>query len=254
MIIRVFDNEMQAGQAAALMIAAQILGEPASVLGLATGGTPVMTYHELVRLTVGGILDWSRVTTFNLDEYQGLPGEHDQSFRFFMMKNLFDKVNIKPDSIHIPDGVAEDPATECLTYERLIRESGGIDLQLLGLGRNGHIGFNEPATSFSPLTHVVDLTEDTIQDNARFFNKSDQVPQQALSMGIGTIMKARKIVMLVTGAAKARAVRSMICGPVDPRCPGSILQLHAAVTVLLDRPAATALNYCPGQSFGKETN
>jgi glucosamine-6-phosphate deaminase len=249
MIIRVFDNEMQAGQAAALMIAAQILSEPASVLGLATGGTPVKTYQELVRHTTGGILDWSRVTTFNLDEYLGLPGEHEQSFYHFMMKNLFDKVNIKPGSVHIPDGAAADPAAECLTYERQIRESGGIDLQLLGLGGNGHIGFNEPNTAFSTLTHVVDLTDETIQDNARFFSSPSQVPQQALSMGIGTIMRARKIVMLVTGASKARAVRSMICGPVDPGCPGSVLQLHAAVTVLLDRPAATALNYCPNTSI-----
>ena len=244
MNIRVFDNEMQAGQAAALLIAAQILNKPESVIGLATGSTPLKTYQELVRLTGSGILNWSRVTAFNLDEYLGLPAEHEQSYRFFMMKHLFSKINLEAGSIHIPNGMAEDPDAECLSYERQIREHGGIDLQLLGLGHNGHIGFNEPDATFTTMTHAVSLTEETIQANARFFSSPAQVPQKALSMGIGTIMQAQNIVMLVTGPAKARAVRNMICGPVDPRCPGSVLQLHAAVTVLLDRPAATALNHC----------
>ena len=244
MNIRVFNNELQAGQAAALIIAAQILNKPASVIGLATGGTPVVAYQELVRLTKTGVLDWSRVTTFNLDEYLGLPGHHEQSFRHFMMKNLFSKVNIRTDAIHIPDGLAADPAAECLAYERAIREHGGIDLQLLGLGHNGHIGFNEPDSTFSTLTHVADLTEDTLAANARFFSQSSNVPQRALTMGIGTIMNSERIVMLVTGAEKARAVRSMICNMVDPRIPGSVLQLHADTTILLDHPAATALNHC----------
>jgi len=244
MNIRVFYNDIQAGQAAALLIAAQILNKPESVIGLATGSTPLKTYQELVRLTGAGILNWSGVTTFNLDEYLGLPGDHEQSYRFFMMKNLFSKINLKTESIHVPNGMAEDPQAECLSYERQIRAHGGIDLQLLGLGHNGHIGFNEPDAAFTAMTHAVSLTEETIKANARFFSSPAEVPQRALSMGIGTIMQARKIVMLVTGPAKARAVRNMICGPVDPRCPGSILQLHAAVTVLLDRPAATALNHC----------
>ena len=159
-----------------------------------------------------------------------------------MMKNLFGKVNMRPEAIHVPNGQAADPAAECLAYERDIRAAGGVDLQLLGLGRNGHIGFNEPASEFVPLTHVVDLTEDTIDANARFFSKTSDVPKQALSMGIGTIMQARQIVMIVTGANKARAVRAMVQGAIDPQCQGSILQAHAHVTVLLDRPAAAALN------------
>jgi glucosamine-6-phosphate deaminase len=244
MHIQVFDNELQAGQAAATLIAAQILNNPESVLGFATGSTPLPAYQELVRLTQNGILDWSRITTFNLDEYVGISADHEQSYRAFMMKNLFDKVNIKQEAVHVPNGVAEDPEEECLAYERAIRQTCGIDLQLLGLGRNGHIGFNEPDTAFTTLTHVVDLTDDTIDANARFFEKSSDVPRQAMSMGIGTIMQAKKIVMIVTGASKARAVRSMVCNPVDPNCPGSVIQLHANTVVLLDRPAATALNYC----------
>ncbi|MBP8989036.1 MAG: glucosamine-6-phosphate deaminase [Clostridia bacterium] len=243
MNIRVFDNERQAGLAAAYLIAAQIVGKSEAVIGLATGSTPIPAYQELIRLTQAGVLDWSRVTTFNLDEYVGLPGDHEQSYRAFMMKNLFDKVNIRKEAIHIPNGMAEDLTEECIAYERAIQARGGIDLQLLGLGRNGHIGFNEPDQVFSTMTHVVNLTEDTIEANARFFSRSEDVPRQAISMGIGTIMKARKIVMLATGAQKARAVRSMICQAVDPACPASILQLHADVTVLLDHAAATALNH-----------
>lgn len=241
MNIRVFENEVQAGQAAALLIASQILAKPDSVVGLATGSTPLQAYQELVRLYQAGVLDWGRVTTFNLDEYLGLAADHEQGYRNFMVRNLFGKINMRPDAIHVPNGLAADAAAECLAYERAIRAAGGIDLQLLGLGRNGHIGFNEPARFFTPLTHVIDLTPDTIEANARFFGKAAEVPRQALSMGIGTIMQAGKIVMLVTGAHKARAVQAMVQGPIDPQCPGSILQTHARVTVLLDRPAATAL-------------
>jgi glucosamine-6-phosphate deaminase len=158
-----------------------------------------------------------------------------------MSKNLFDQTNIRPEAIHIPDGLARDPEQACLAYERQIRASGGIDIQLLGLGRNGHIGFNEPDTVFVAMSRVIDLTPDTIEANARFFASAQEVPRQALSMGIGTIMAARRIIMLVTGANKARAVRAMINGPVDPACPGSILQVHADVTVLLDRASAAAL-------------
>ncbi|MEA4888488.1 MAG: glucosamine-6-phosphate deaminase [Clostridiaceae bacterium] len=242
MNIRVFDNELQAGQAAALLIAAQIMAKPESVIGLATGSTPLQAYQELARLYQAGVLDWGRVTTFNLDEYLGVAPDHDQSYRNFMMRNLFSKVNMRPEAIHVPNGKAADPAAECLAYERDIRAAGGVDLQLLGLGRNGHIGFNEPASEFVPLTHVVDLTDDTIDANARFFSKAADVPKQALSMGIGTIMQARQVVMIVTGANKARAVRAMVQGAIDPQCQGSILQAHAHVTVLLDRPAAAALN------------
>jgi len=242
MLIRVFENEVQAGQAAALLIGAQIVRKPDSVIGLATGSSPVTAYLELVRMCQAGVVDWSRVTTFNLDEYVGLAPDHHQSYRAFMMKNLFSKVNIRPEAIHVPNGIAANPAEECLTYERTIRAAGGVDLQLLGLGRNGHIGFNEPDTLFSTLTHVVDLTDDTIDANARFFVKRSDVPKQAISMGVGTIMQARQIIMLVTGTDKARAVSGMVQGMIDPKCQGSILQAHSNVTVLLDRAAATALN------------
>lgn len=245
MNIRVFENELQASQATALLLAAQILDKPASVLGLATGSTPLKTYQELIRLSGNGILDWSQVTTFNLDEYLGLAGDHEQSYRHFMMKNLFGKVNMRPEAINVPNGIAADPAVECMEFERRIRQAGGVDLQLLGIGRNGHIGFNEPDTKFTTLTQVVDLTEDTIDANARFFADAADVPRQAISMGIGTIMRAKKIVLLAMGADKARAVRSMVCNPVDPACPASVLQLHGNVTILLDRPAATALSHCP---------
>lgn len=244
MQVHVFDTERQAGQAAALLIAEQLLSRPKPTLGLATGSTPIPAYQELVRLTQTGLLDWHRATTFNLDEYIGLAGDHPQSFRAFMMRQLFDQVNIRPQAIHVPDGLAADPERACLAYEQAIRAAGGIDLQLLGLGRNGHIGFNEPARTFSTRTQVVDLTEDTIDANARFFDRAADVPRQAISMGIGTIMQARKVLLLVTGAAKARAVRQVLCDPVDPACPGSIIQLHQQVVVLLDRPAATALSQC----------
>ena len=242
MVIRVFDHEVQAGQAAAMLVAAQIIRKPDSVIGLATGSSPLQAYQELVRMYQAGIVDWSRVITFNLDEYHGLSPDHSQSYRSFMLKHLFGKINMQPEAIHVPNGTAANPAEECLAYERAIRAAGGIDLQLLGLGRNGHIGFNEPGSSFSTLTHVVNLTEDTADANARFFDKMTDVPKQALSMGVGTIMQARQIIMLVTGSGKARAVSGMVNGAIDPKCPGSILQIHANVTVLLDCAAATALN------------
>lgn len=242
MNIRVYDNEAQAGQAAATLITAQILRKPESVIGLATGSTPLDTYNHLIMMTQKKILDWSRVITFNLDEYVGLPGDHPQSYFDFMKKKLFDQVNIRPEAINIPDGMAEDIDAECLAYERKIRQAGGIDLQLLGIGSNGHIGFNEPDTVFSTRTHCAALTEETIESNARFFNKAADVPSKAISMGVGTIMQAWQIVLLATGSNKARAVAAMVQGDIDPQCQASILQTHPNVTVLLDRAAAVALN------------
>lgn len=242
MKIKVLENEVLVGQAAALIIAAQILRKPDSVLGLATGSTPIDTYQELVRLSKSGILDWSRITTFNLDEYCGLNPDHNQSYINFMQQHLFSKINLRPEAVNIPDGMAADPEAECLAYERKIKEAGGIDLQLLGIGRNGHIGFNEPAELFSSRTHVVDLSEDTIDANSRFFTKAQDVPRQAMSMGTGTIMQAKSVILLATGSNKARAVASMVQGQISPQCPASILQAHPAVTVLLDRQAAVALN------------
>lgn len=242
MNIRVFENEVLVGKAAAVIMAAQILRKPDSVIGLATGSTPIDTYQELVRMSKSGILDWSNVHTFNLDEYCGLPKGHDQSYYHFMQHHLFSKINIKKEAVNIPDGMADDPEAECLAYERKIKEAGGIDMQILGIGRNGHIGFNEPGTLFRTRTHVVDLTSDTIEANSRFFSSSDEVPRQAMSMGIGTIMQAGSILLLATGSNKARAVASMLQKDMDPDCPASILQAHSSVTVLLDRQAAVALS------------
>lgn len=241
MNIRVFEHDMQAAQAAAFLLASQILEKPDSVLALPTGSTPVPVYKELAHLTASGILDWSRVTTFNLDEYLGLAADDEQSYHHFMHEQLFSKINMRPEQIHILDGMAADPEAECLAYERAIRGAGGIDLAFLGIGRNGHIGFNEPTEIMSAMTHVVDLTAETLADNARFFTKNQKQPTQAMSMGIGTIMQARQIVLVATGGGKARAVRQMICGSMDPQIPASILQIHKSVTIFLDRAAAAAL-------------
>ncbi len=242
LIIRVFERTENAGQAGAMLIGGQMIRKPDSIFGLATGSTPVTTYKQLIKMTDDKLLDWNRVTTFNLDEYVGLPGDHEQSYKTFMKAKLFDFVNIRPEAIHIPDGMAEDPGAECMAYERKIREAGGIDLQLLGIGRNGHIGFNEPSDVFKTLTHCVDLSDDTIEANARFFSQPSRVPRQAISMGVGTIMKAWQIVLIATGSDKARAVAAMVQGPIDPQCPASILQTHPRVTVLLDRAASVALS------------
>lgn len=242
MNIRVLENELLAGKAAAIIIASQIMRRPESVLGLSTGNTPVDTYQELVRMSRSGIIDWSRVKTFNLDEYLGLPAGDEKSYHHYMQRHLFDNVNIRPQAINIPDGMAKDPEAECLAYERKIIEAGGIDLLFLGIGRNGHIGYNEPGGHFISRTHPADLSDDTIEDNSRFFPEPDDVPRQALSMGIGTIMKAKSIVLLATGSSKARAVANMLQGNISPLCPASILQSHSNVTVLLDHQAAVALN------------
>lgn len=241
MVIQVFDNERQVAQAGAALIATQLLDEPESVLGFATGSTPLGVYAELVRLYEEGVISFGDATTFNLDEYYGISRDHNQSYYYFMMENLFSKVNLPVENIHLPNGDAEDPTEECHAYEEAIAEAGGVDLQLLGIGRNGHIGFNEPGTVFERATHLVDLTEDTIEANARFFEAAADVPRQALSMGIGTIMDAYKILLVATGRNKAEAVRDMIQGNIDPKCQASILQVHPNVTVLLDKEAAALL-------------
>ncbi len=241
MVIQVFDNERQVAQAGAALIATQLLDEPESVLGFATGSTPLGVYAELVRLYEEGVISFGDATTFNLDEYYGISRDHNQSYYYFMMENLFSKVNLPVENIHLPNGDAEDPTEECHAYEEAIAEAGGVDLQLLGIGRNGHIGFNEPGAVFERATHLVDLTEDTIEANARFFEAAADVPRQALSMGIGTIMDAYKILLVATGRNKAEAVRDMIQGNIDPQCQASILQVHPNVTVLLDKEAAALL-------------
>ena len=225
---------------AANLIGAQIIQKPDSVLGLATGSSPIGTYRRLVEGYNNGDLDFSQIRTVNLDEYRGLPRENDQSYYYFMHENLFNHVNIKES--HLPDGTNPDSDAECKRYEAVINSMGGIDLQLLGLGHNGHIGFNEPGTPFETLTHIVDLTENTREANARFFdNDINKVPTQAISMGIGTIMKSKKVLLVANGENKADAVKAMIEGPIDTACAASALQNHADVVVVLDKAAASKL-------------
>lgn len=218
-----------------------IKAKPNAVLGLATGGTPVKTYQQLVQKVQQGQLSFQDVQSFNLDEYVGLKGDHPQSYRSFMNENLFEHVDIDLSRTHVPDGTAADLTTQCQEYEAMIREAGGIDLQLLGIGHNGHIAFNEPGSAADSRTRLVDLTTETIQANARFFDTIDEVPKQAVTMGIGTIMESKSIVLLATGEGKAQAVERMIQGPVDVELPASILQQHPSLTVVTDPAAASQI-------------
>ena len=224
-------------RAAANIIAAQVILKPRCVLGLATGSSPVGTYQELVRRCQAGELDFSQVRTVNLDEYVGLDRDHDQSYAYFMRDNLFNHINLDLSNTNVPDGMDPDGDSACARYDQIIRDLGGIDLQLLGLGVNGHIGFNEPDDHFSKGTHCVDLTESTIQANSRLFDSIDDVPRQAYTMGTQTIMYARMILVVANGEAKAQAVRDMCYGPVTPACPASILQLHTNCVVVADEAA-----------------
>lgn len=222
---------------AANIISAQMIMKPNCVLGLATGSTPIGTYAQLVEWYNKGDLDFSEVTTVNLDEYKGLPRTNDQSYYYFMHQHLFDRVNIDPERTNVPNGMEPDAEKECGRYEELIRSLGGVDLQLLGLGHNGHIGFNEPGEAFEKETHCVDLTESTIEANKRFFASADDVPKQAYTMGIKTIMQAKKILIVVNGENKADIVERAFFGPVTPEVPASILQLHNDVTLVGDEAA-----------------
>ena len=222
---------------AANIISAQVIMKPNCVLGLATGSTPIGTYDQLVEWYNKGDLDFSEVTTVNLDEYKGLPRTNDQSYYYFMHQHLFDRVNIDPERTNVPNGMEPDAEKECGRYEELIRSLGGVDLQLLGLGHNGHIGFNEPAADFAVTTHGVDLTESTIEANKRFFESEDDVPRQAYTMGIKNIMQAKKILIVVNGENKADIVERAFFGPVTPEVPASILQLHNDVTLVGDEAA-----------------
>ena len=222
---------------AANIISAQVIMKPNCVLGLATGSTPIGTYDQLVEWYNKGDLDFSEVTTVNLDEYKGLPRTNDQSYYYFMHQHLFDRVNIDPERTNVPNGMEPDAEKECGRYEELIRSLGGVDLQLLGLGHNGHIGFNEPGEAFEKETHCVDLTESTIEANKRFFASADDVPKQAYTMGIKTIMQAKKILIVVNGENKADIVERAFFGPVTPEEPASILQLHNDVTLVGDEAA-----------------
>lgn len=222
---------------AADRIASYVDADPSCVLGLATGTTPIGLYACLVEDCAAGKISFADVTTFNLDEYRGLDPEHDQSYRYFMKKHLFDHVDIDQARTHVPEGANPDADAVCAAYEEAIEAAGGIDLQLLGLGHNGHIGFNEPCDHFPVDTHVVELTESTIQANSRLFDSVDEVPREAYTMGIGTIMRARRILVVASGEDKAQIVRDAFFGPVTPEVPASVLQLHPDVTVIVDAKA-----------------
>lgn len=235
------NDPAQVAQLAADQFESLIAVKPACLLGLATGSTPVPLYRELIARANAGRIDFSRVRSANLDEYKGLPGTHPQSYRYFMQENLFDHICIRPENTIVPDGLTTDVAAMCRAYEEQIEAWGGVDLQLLGLGHDGHIGFNEPAEDFPVMTHEVTLEPITRQANVRFFRSMDEVPIAAYTMGIGTVMAARKILLLVTGADKADILHRALCGPITPRVPASVLQLHPNVTVICDEAAAALL-------------
>ena len=241
MKIYVTEDYQAMSRKAANILSAQVILKPNSVLGLATGSTPVGMYKQLVIWYEKGDLDFAAVKTVNLDEYVGLEPTHEQSYHHYMQENLFDHVNINPANTNVPDGLAADPKAECAWYNQVIRQLGGIDLQVLGMGHNGHIGFNEPGNAFELETHVVDLSERTIEANARFFASRDDVPRQAMTMGIKSIMMAKKILLMVSGEDKAEAVKRAFTGPVTPQMPASILQLHPYVTLVGDKAALSKL-------------
>ncbi len=226
---------------AAGIIAAQIRKKPDSVIGLATGSTPLGTYKELIRMHREDGLDFSKVTTFNLDEYLGLSPSHDQSYNYFMWENLFKHININPENVHIPQGLVDDAEAFCEWYEERIKKAGGIDLQLLGIGSDGHIAFNEPGSSFGSRTRVKTLEEQTIKDNARFFKNEDEVPHFAITMGVGTILEARKILLIANGENKAPVCKAFIEGPITSQVTASALQLHPHAMVVLEEKAASML-------------
>ena len=241
--IRVFvcrDYETISKKAAGL-VSGMVNVKPDCVLGLATGSSPIGMYDKLAELYQEGLADFSRAATFNLDEYCALDENSDQSYHYFMRKHLFSRVNVPEERIHIPSGCAPDMEAECLRYDAAIADAGGIDIQVLGIGSNGHIGFNEPADVFVGPTHLVDLKESTIKANARFFESESDVPRRAVSMGIGSIMSARKILLLAHGANKAKAIAQTLEGPITPEVPASILQLHPDVVMVIDREAAAGL-------------
>ena len=226
------DNYAAMSAAAAGIVAKQLADKPESVLGLATGSTPVGTYEQLIEMCATGSVSFADCSTYNLDEYYPLSPDHEQSYRYFMNKTLFDKVNIDKARTFVPNGETADPAADGAAYDAAIQQAGGIDLQILGIGQNGHIAFNEPAAELEAGTSLVDLTEDTITANARFFDNRNDVPRKAITMGIGSIMKARKIIILASGANKAEAVSKMLSGKITTDCPATMLLAHADVTLI----------------------
>ena len=241
MVIYKAKNYQDMSRKAANIISAQIIMKPNCVLGLATGSSPVGTYKQLIEWYEKGDLDFSQVTSVNLDEYKGLSPENDQSYRYFMNKNLFSRVNIDIKNTYVPDGTNPDTEACCEAYNTLLKNMGAADLQLLGIGPNGHIGFNEPDDHFQAGTHCVDLTEATIQANKRFFASEEDVPRKAISMGTGNIMSAKTILLVANGKNKATALAAAIKGPVTPQCPASILQFHPNAIIVADEDALSEL-------------
>ena len=238
MKIHIFKDERTLAKTLAVQIAASLGGRPDIVLGLPTGRTPIRLYHELGVLHAHKQADFSNATTFNVDEFLGVEPTHPGSYRAFMEEHLFARVNLNPERIHMPNGVAPDPDEECARYEQAIADAGGIELQLLGIGTNGHIGFNEPARELAARTHRVMLKQSTRRSNAALFGAADKVPKEALSMGMATILQARRIVLVATGKSKARCVDRVVNGPITTKLPASFLQLHPAVEIMLDEAAA----------------
>ncbi len=239
-IIEVQDYQ-EISRKAAGIISAQIIIKPDCVLGLATGSSPIGTYRQLIEWYNKGDIDFSQVRTVNLDEYKGLSPDNPQSYYYFMYENLFKHININPQNVNIPDGLEEDTQKECNRYDQVIAALGGVGLQLLGLGNNGHIGFNEPDVSFKKATHCVALAQSTIDANARFFSSPDEIPRHAYTMGIGSIMEAGRILVIVSGEGKAGILKEVIEGPITPSVPASILQLHKDVTIVADKAALSQL-------------
>lgn len=242
MLVIIKESYDEISKEAAKIVAARLRRKPNLVLGLATGSTPVGLYKELIRMHKEEGLDFSKVVTFNLDEYIGLPPHHDQSYRYFMDVNLFNHINIDSRYIHVPNGMADDIEAHCEWYEEQIKKFGGIDLQILGIGANGHIAFNEPGSSLGSRTRIKTLTQQTIKDNARFFKSIEEVPKYAITMGIGTIMEAKEIILLASGKNKADAIKAAVEGPITAMCPASIIQMHRKAIVIVDKEAASKLS------------
>ncbi|WML34922.1 glucosamine-6-phosphate deaminase [Clostridium sp. OS1-26] len=241
MRIIVVDNYEEMSKKAASVVASQIILKPNSVLGLATGDTPLGMYKELITMYNKKEIDFSEIESFNLDEYYRIDKNNSQSYHYYMVKNFFSHVNIEKEKINIPNGMAENIEEECKNYDEKINRVGGIDIQVLGIGVNGHIGFNEPAVNFEAGTHLVNLDEKTIQSNSRFFKSIEQVPTRAISMGIKTIMYSKNIILLANGEAKADAITKTITGKISPEVPASVLQLHKNVIIIVDKEAASKL-------------
>lgn len=236
------NNYEEMSKKAANVVTSQLILKPDSVLGFATGSTPLGMYKQLVKTYKAGHIDFKETTTFNLDEYYGLNKKNKQSYYFYMYENFFKHINIDMNGVNIPNGMAKNIDKECFEYERKIRSGGGIDLQVLGIGRNGHIGFNEPDIKFEALTHMVKLDEQTIKDNSRFFDSIEAVPTKAISMGIKTIMRTKRIILLASGKEKADAISGAIYGKIIPELPASVLQLHPDVIFIVDKEAASKLD------------